>query len=148
DPGTERLERPIVEVIWRRGFRLERLDETHQAFLHNFGRQSIRVCLEWVRRRGLLRVDGRKPFVCFEGIRQQTGDKVLRVLVLQMDQVTGAVESKSILREGAAQAAEAIGTFEDDRRVFTKMVAGAQSCETATNNNDLVHDVMSTFIRR
>jgi hypothetical protein len=28
------------------------------------------------------------------------------------------------------------------------MVAGAQSREPATNNNDLVHDVMSTFIRR
>ena len=40
---------------------------------------------------------GGKPLVRIEGVRQNACDEVLDVLVLQMDEVTGAVEREPIL---------------------------------------------------
>src|SRR5688572_25236503 len=84
-----------------------------------------------------------------ESIWQQICDQIFRVLVLEMDQVTGAIERETVLGEGTAQTAQFRFSFKNSRFVFREMMGGAQSGKpTSNNDNFFIHVVMSTFIRR
>jgi hypothetical protein len=83
-----------------------------------------------------------------ENVRQNAGDEVPGVLVLQVDEMARAVEREAILSKRAAETANGSFFFQNDRFVLEKVMAGAQPRQAATNDDDSLHDRISTFIRR
>ena len=95
------------------------LDKPNHAFFDDFGRKPIGICLKRIRRRRGLGVNRSKSFVRAESIRKEPGDQILGVLVLEVYQVAGAVESKAVLSERTAQSADGGFFFEYCGFVFS-----------------------------
>src|SRR5689334_22728009 len=85
---------------------LHAFDKADNALFHHFGRQAVRIRLERIRRHRLLRINGGEPLMRVERIREDTGNQIFRVLVLEMDQMARAVERESVLSKGPAKAAD------------------------------------------
>src|SRR5262245_56105316 len=65
-----------------------------------------------------------------------------------MNQMSGTVECEAILMERTAQTSDGSFLLKDNRIVLRQMISGAHSGETAADNNNPIHERMSTFIRR
>ena len=65
-----------------------------------------------------------------------------------MNEVSGAIEREAILTEGPSEAADGLFLLKHNRIVFAQVITGAQAGQTATDDYDLLHEVISTFIRR
>src|SRR5688572_27900971 len=80
--GAKGAKVPLVKIRGRAiGTCLQRLCEADDAITHDFRRQSVSVGLEWIRCGRLLGVDRGEPIVGEEGIGQQIGNQILRVLI-------------------------------------------------------------------
>ena len=110
----------------------------------------MRVRLKRIRRCNGVRIDGGQAFMRAERVGQNRGDQILGVLIFQMDQVAGAIECESILRETSAQTSDPVLFFKNNWIVLEEVIPGAESGKTAADNDYflLAHECMSTFIRR
>src|SRR5262245_63663633 len=78
---------------------LHALNETDNALLHDFGRKAECVCLERIGSCCIFGVDRGPSLVLVKRIRENRRDEFFRVAVLQMNQVSGAVEREAVLRK-------------------------------------------------
>ena len=62
--------------------------------------------------------------------------------------MASAIESETVLRERPAKPADGAFPFDDGGFVLSEMMSGAQAGEATSEDHDLLHDFMSTFIRR
>src|SRR5262249_20177388 len=77
-------------------------------------------------------------------------DELFCIVVLQMDEVSGAVEREAVLRKRSAQSSYSGLLFKQNRVAVGQMVSRAHTGEPAADDDDpfLTHERMSTFISR
>ncbi len=62
--------------------------------------------------------------------------------------MSGAVEREAILAEGPAEPSDGMFLLKHTGIVFTQVITGAQASQSAANDHDLLHGVISTFSSR
>ena len=122
--------------------------EANEAFLDHRGRQAVGVRLERIWSDDGFRVDRGASIVQIECSRKNARYEFLYVRGLQMNEMAGAIERKTVLPERPAQSADLALAFKDDGFAFRKVIAGAESSQPAANNDDLLHERISTFNSR
>src|SRR5207302_6530107 len=91
---------PIVKVFWAAiAVDMHAFNESDDALFHDFGRQSVGVCLKWVRRRSGFRINRRLSLVRTERLGKKPRDEFFRVFILEMNQMARAIECEAVLRE-------------------------------------------------